>query len=242
MKPLKLVLAVLMLALFLPSFAQTPPAPVPISGPPDVLVIVYQQPGGADQVGITYARTVPHAQALRDYQALTQAAGWPVSTHSITDAAAPMHSRFGPMTSITFQALGVIQDATHTFPIQTFAQAFRSYQRINVIFFVGPQFQFQGARSYADANIRMTLDQRGTAYAYAIQILNSHAVSLPMPGTAPPPAGHRSPGLLLLGILGAAVLAGLAVYLLTARLTAEAPPEKNSKDNSNSRIEAGTRR
>ena len=241
MKPLQFMLAVLMLALSLPGQAQTPPAPVTVSGPPDVLVIVYQQPGGADQVDITYARTVPHAQAMQDYQALTQAAGWPVSTHRIEDAAAPMHSRSGPMTSIVFQALGVVQDATHTFPIQTFAQAFHAYKRINVVFFVGPQFQFQGPRSYADANIRMTLDQRGTAYVYAVEVLNPQMISLPPLGTAPPLTRHRSPGLLLLGIFGAAALAGLLVYFLTARLTPKALPEDDSASKSDSRIEVGTK-
>ncbi len=246
MKLPKLILGLLlglMLALSLPGHAQTQSAPpVTVSGPPDVLVIVYQQPGGADQVDITYARTVPHAQAMQDYQALTTAAGWPVSTHSIRDAAAPMHSRSGPMTSIVFQALGVVQDAAHTFPIQTFAQSFHAYKRINVVFFVGPQFQFQGPRSYADTNIRMTLDQRGTAYVYAVQILNPQMTSLPPLGTMPSPAGHRSPGLILLGIFGAAALAGLVVYLLTARLTPKAPPEEGSKDAAGRRVEVGTRR
>ena len=239
MKPLQLMLAVLMLALSLPGQAQTPP--VTVSGPPDVLVIVYQQPGGADQVDITYARTVPHAQAMQDYQALTAAAGWPVGTHRIQDAAAPMHSRSGPMTSIVFQALGVVQDAAHTFPIQTFAQAFHAYKRINVVFFVGPQFQFQGPRSYADPNIRMTLDQRGTAYVYAVEVLNPQMTSLPPLGTAPPAAGRRSPGLLLLGIFGVAALAGLIVYFLTARLTPKAPQQDDSAGKSDSRVEVGTK-
>ena len=239
-------LALLMLCLVfvfgLPGYAQTSAPPVTISGPPDVLVIVYQQPGGADQVDITYAGAVPHAQALRDYQALTQAAGWPVSTHSIKDASAPMQSHSGPMTSIVFQALGVVQDATHTFPIQTFAQAFRAYKRINVVFFAGPQFQFQGPRFYADTDIRMTLDQQGTTYVYALQILNSQMTGLPPLGTVPPAvtAGHRSIGLLLLGILSAAALAGLAVYWLTARLTLKTLPEDDSVG-TDSRIEVGTK-
>lgn len=240
MKPLPFILGLLALALSLPGQAQAPASPVTVSSPPDVLVIVYQQPGGADQVDITYARTVPHAQAARDYQALTQAAGWPVSTHSITDAAAPMHSRSGPMTSIVFQALGVVQDSTHTFPIQTFAQAFHAYKRLNVVFFVGPQFQFQGARSYADPNIRMTLDQHGTTYVYAVEILNPSITSLPQLGSVQPAARHRSPGLLLLGIFGIAALAGLAVYLLTARLTPKAPPEDDGVG-TDGRVEVGTK-
>jgi hypothetical protein len=245
MKPLKLILG-LLLALSLPCSAQTSASPVTVSGPPDVLVIVYQQPGGADQVDITYAGTVPHAQAVRDYQALTRAAGWPVSTHRIKDAAAPMQSRSGPMTSIVFQALGVVQDSTHTFPIETFARAFHLYKRINVVFFVGPQFQFQGARSYADPNIRMTLDQRSTSYVYQIEILHPNFGSLPLspaPANTQTGAGNGSRGLVVLCyILGVALLAGLLVYWLASLywFASRMTPKEKQKWNPEARPEDDT--
>ena len=243
---LALTLCALSLAFVLPGHAQTPPV---ISGPPDVLVIVYQQPGGADQVDITYAKTVPHAQAVQDIKALTQATGWPISPRSIKDAAAPMEGKFGPMTSIVFQAPGVVQDSSHTFPVETFARAFHTYKRLNVVFFVGPQFQFQGQRAYADNDIKVALDQHGTTYAYQIEIVNPNFGRLPLastPANTQAAAGHGSPWRILLGILGLAALIGLAVYFLTSRLTPKTKPDKEAKsdntdDEAETRLEAGTR-
>ena len=170
-----------------------------------------------------------------------------------------MQSRSGPMTSIVFQALGVVQDPTHTFPIQTFAQAFRAYKRINVVFFVGPQFQFQGARSYADPNIRMTLDQHGTTYVYAVEILHPNFGTLPLssaPANTQSGAGNRSNGAVVLCfILGVALLAGLLVYWLASlywsasrmmpkekqKRNPEARPEEDSAGKTDSQIEVGTK-
>ena len=232
------------LALGLPGYAQTVQAPPVIAGPPDVLAIVYQQPGAADQVDITYAHTVPRAQALEDCRVLTQAAGWPVSTQVVKDAAAPMESRSGPMTSVVFQALGVVQPA-HPLPIGLFAQAFHHYRRLKVVFFTEPQFQFQGARLYADNNIKMALVQNGTSYTYDVEILNPNSAVPPLDASVPPGAGHHSPWAVFWVILGAAALAGLAVYFLTARLTPKAKTDtradQNTDQEAESRMEVGTK-
>jgi hypothetical protein len=235
------VLTLSLPVLSLPGHAQTAASPVTVSGPPDVLVIVSQQPGGADAVDITYAHQVPHAQAVRDSQALIKAGGWPVSASTVTDAAGPLRNRPKLMTGVIFQAIGVIPKGTNTLPIGTFVQAFHTYKRINVVFFVTPPFQFQGARSYADSSIRMTLDQHGTSYVYQIEITNPNSSSLPSLGTVQTTAPHRSPWLLLLGILALAALAGLVVYLLTARLTPKPPMEDNDVSKPDSRIEVGTK-
>ena len=247
MKSLSLLMAILAMTLIaLPGQAQQAQTPV-ISGPPDVLVIVYQQPGGADQVDITYAHTVPRAQAVQDTQALTQATGWPISPRSIKDAAAPMEGRFGPMTSIVFQVPGVVQDSAHTFPVETFARAFHTYKRLNVVFFTGAQFQFQGSRAYADNDIKMALSQSGTTYTYQIAITNPNFGRLPpaaSPANAQGSAGHRSPWRVLLAILGLASLIGLAVYFLTARLNPPPGPKAkldNTDTEAETRLEAGTR-
>jgi hypothetical protein len=245
MKRLALLLGLcaLMLGGGLPGHAQTPGAAAPIiSGPPDVVVIVYQQPGGADQVGITYAHLIPHAQVLQDMKALTQATGWAISRTRIKDAAAPMHSQVGPMTGIAFEAPGVVQDSTHTFPVEALARAFHSYKRLNLVFIVGPQFQFQGSRAFANNDIKVALDQQGTTYTYQIEITNSNFGRLSLassPASLPPGAGHRNPVAVFLGILGAAALIGLAVYFLTARLTPKAKIEDTDKEETETRLEAG---
>lgn len=225
-----------------PAHAQTAPAPV-IAGPPAVLVLVYQQPGGADQVSITYDPKVSVSQAAADIESLTQITGWPISSRSITEAASPLTNRPGAMTSVTFAVPGVVQDTSHTFPVDAFARTFHKYKRINAVFIVGPQFQFQGARSYADNDIKLVLDQHETSYVYQIQILNQNFSRLPLAqGTAVNAPAHKSPWGILLGILGLAALAGVIVYFLAARLPQSQPKRRNTDAEAETRLEAGTRK
>lgn len=235
-------------ALAVPGYAQSPAAAVPITtiaGPPEVLVLVYQQPGGLDQVDITYARLVPHAQVSADIDALTQLSGWPISARRIKDAAAPLQNRTGAMTSVTFQVPGVVEDSAHTFPVEVLARAFRKYRRMNAVFFVGPQFQFQGARSYADNDIKVVLDQHDTAYVYQVEVLGQDFGRLPLTQASAGTA-HRSPWGILLGIAGIALLAGLLVYFLASRLPPPGPKrniqERTQDAEAETGLEAGSRK
>lgn len=246
----KLVFALLtlMLSLSVPSHAQTAPVPAApiITGPPKVLILVYQQPGGADQVSITYDPKVSQAQAAADIDALTQATGWPISSRSITEAPSPLTNRPGAMTSVTFAVPGAVQDSSHTFPVEVLARVFRRYKRLNAVFIVGPQFQFQGARSYADNDIKVALDQHGSSYVYQIEVLSQNFSRLPLAPGAGNAAAHRSPWGILLGVIGAAALVGIAVYLLTARLSRSHLKSQHRPDDTNAeaetRLEAGTRK
>jgi len=230
-----------------PAYAQSPPpaAAVSVAGPPEVLVLVYQQPGGQDQVNITYAHLVPHAQASADIDSLTQLSGWPISSRRIKDASAPLQNRTGAMTSVTFQVPGVVQDSAHTFPVEVLARAFQKYKRLNAVFFVGPQFQFQGARSYADTNIKVVLDQHDTTYAYKVEVLGRSFGRLPLTASAVGGPTHRPAWSVLLGIIGLAALAGLAAYFVAARLTPgqQSKPKFEETDaEADGRLEAGARK
>ena len=244
-KLLSLFAAISLAAGMQPTHAQTataPAAPV-IAGPPAVLVLVYQQPGGADQVSITYDPKVSVSQAAADIDSLTQITGWPISSRSITEAASPLTNRPGAMTSVTFAVPGVVQDTSHTFPVEALARAFHKYKRINAVFIVGPQFQFQGARSSADNNIKLVLDQHETSYVYQIQILNQNFSRLPPPqGTAVTAPAHKSPWGILLGITGLAALAGGIVYFLAARLPQSQPKRSSTDAEAETRLEAETRK
>lgn len=199
------------------------PAP---SGPPDVLLLVYQRPGLGDQVDVTYAHTVPREQAQRDLQALAQAAGWTVKRSKITDGVPPVQGRSGAMTSASFVVAHAIDDTTHAFPLEALITAFRPYKRLALVFFVASGFQFQGLGQYADKNVRVTMEQHGSAYTYQIQILNAgfDRLNLPQPNPGEARANRRSPLLLLLAVLAAAVAAGAVVYFATARLAAPVKP------------------
>lgn len=196
------------------------PTPVTISGPPDVLILVYQQPGKNDKVDITYSHTLPHAQAQRDLAALASATRWPIGAGKVADGLPPVQNKIGPMTSSTFELPNLIRDDTHTLPVDPFITAFRAYKRLNLIFSVGPAFVFQGQGNYADNNVHYTLDQRGTMYTYQVQILNPNFEHLGLPASgsaasATPKSGSRLKSLLSLAFL--AVGLGALVYLYLAR-------------------------
>ena len=237
--------AVLMLGGNVPGRAQTPSVPTitgpAITGPPRVLILVYQQPGGADQVSITYDPKVTQAQAAGDMDALTQATGWPISSRRITEAASPLTNRPGAMTSVTFAVPGAVQDPTHTFPVEALARVFGKYKRLNAVFIVGPQFQFQGARSYADNDIKFVLDQHETSYVYQIEVMQSFS-RLPVVPVAGNTVVHKSGWIILPGIICAAMLAGLAVYFLTARLSQSRFSPEDTNAEAETRLEAGTRK
>ncbi len=229
-----------------PGRAQTS-APAPPTGPPDVLAIIYQRPGMGDQVGITYASTVPHAQAQRDLDALAQASGWTPAEVKITDAPAPVQGKMGAMTGVSFIAPSVIHDETHAFPLEAFIRAFRSYKRLALVFFVSSSFQFQGLRQFADNNVQIAMEQHGSAYTYRIQIFNPQFDHLNLPpsgsaGMTPGPVQRRSPLLLLLGLIGAAVVTGIVVYFVMARMTP--PPDEAhlpSDEAADEKTEIGTK-
>lgn len=226
----------------LPGRAQAPPSAAP-SGRPDVLVLVYQQPGRADLVDITYAHTVPHAQAQRDLGALAQATGWAIGPSRVTDGSAPVQQKM-PMTSSVFTVPGVVQNETHALPVEPFVTAFRPYKRLALIFSVGPGFQFQGPHDYADNNVQIAMEQRGTVFTYQIRVLNPQFTQLNLPqtqSTAGRTARRASPWVLFLGILAAATAAGVLVYVLMARKTPPTPPRANTDALAEERTKIGTK-
>ena len=221
-----------------PGRAQAPPGTAS-SGRPDVVVLVYQQPGSADLVDITYAHTVPHAQAQRDLAALAQAGGWVVGPSRITDGAPPVRAKLGAMTSSKFTAPGVVQNETHTLPVVPFITAFRAYKRLVLIFSVGPGFQFQGARDFANNDVQVAQEQHGTAYTYQVRILNPQFSRLDLPRPAVPPR-RAAPWLLFLGVLAAAGAAGSLVYVLMARKPGPPAPPANTDSLSPEQARLGT--
>jgi hypothetical protein len=193
---------------------------------PDVLVLVVQRPGLGDQVDITYSGLIAHTQVQRDLDALRKASGWAQTGLKITDDRAPVQ-KVRYLTGATFTAPNVVQNETHTLPVEAFITAFRLYKNLALIFIVDSSFQFQGWRHYADNNVTITLDQHGAAYTYRAAILNSQFEHLGLPGTEQAAAAvlsrkkkaRTSPLLLLLGIVLAAAAAGVLAFVVANRLT-----------------------
>lgn len=207
-----------------PGHAQTK---VQTAGPPDVLLLVSQQPTGGDLLSLTYGKTVPHAQVTKDLAALARETGWALGPPAITDAQPPSSRHPLPaMTGVEVTTPQAIQPQTHSFPIDAIASAFRSYRRIAVVFFTAPGFVFQGPREYADKNIKVTITETSsTSYTCQIEILNPNFGTLNLPLSQPAPGtARRSPIMALLLILAAALGTGVFVYLLMARASRSPVP------------------
>ncbi len=226
----------------MPGLAQTPPVAVP-TGRPDVVFLVIPQAGQADTVDITYAHAIPHAQAQRDLDALVQATRWTTGPRRITDGPSPIE-KGKVMTASVFTVPGGIQDSAGSLPVEQVLTAFRPYKRLVLIFSVGPGYQFQGPRDFADNDVQIALQQRATLYTYQVRILNpqfSH-LNLPRPaGVGGSVSSRKSPWVLLLGILAAAGAAGVLVYVLMTRKMPPPPPRANTDALAEGRTKIGTK-
>ena len=233
---------VALLGAAMPGRAQAPPVAVP-SGPPEVVFLVIPQAGQADTVDITYAHAVPHAQAQHDLDALAEATRWATGPSRITDGPSPLE-KGKKMTASVFTVPGGILDSTGTLPVEQVLTAFRSYKRLVLIFGVGPGYQFQGPRDYADNDVQIALQQRGTLYTYQARILNPEFTRLNLPrpaGAVGSTARRKSPWVLLLGVLAAAGAAGVLVYALMTRRTPPPPPRANTDTLAEGRTKIGTK-
>ncbi|MBV9849868.1 MAG: hypothetical protein JO250_09370 [Armatimonadetes bacterium] len=202
---------------------------VALSGaPPDVLILVAATSSGQDQIDITYAGMIPHAQAQRDLAALRAATGWTLRRVRITDAPSSLARNRTKMTGVQCVAARVVRPQTHGLTVQPFVQAFRLYPSILLTYFVGQGFQFQGLHDYADNDVRITLDQHGGAYTYQILIRNPRLERLNLPYLQPAASdvravrnesGVRPDSKRWLFALAAALAlaAGCAVYALLSR-------------------------
>ena len=184
-RPFLLVLLTLLLGSF-PAGAGARPAAHVGSGP-DVLILVAAMPHGQDQIAVTYAKIVPHAQALHDLEARKAATGWTLRHVGITDAASSLKRDRVMMTGIECVAANVVQPNTHGLPVKPFVQAFRNYPHVLLTYFVGQDFHFQGLHDYADDDVQIKLNQHGGAYTYQINIRNPRFERLDVPYLQPPP-------------------------------------------------------
>ncbi len=210
----------LLFALLLGSLSAAPRArarPAHSSGP-DVLILVWAMPSGQDEIGITYAGLIPHAQARRDAATLQDAAGWVLKRIHITDAPSSLSWDKAKMTGIECIATHVVRPATHGLSVQPFVEAFQAYPHVQLTYVVGNGFPFQGLHDYADNDVRIKLDPpgRGT-FTYNIYIRHPHLGRLNLPYLQPATTDAQAlpsrpkPWLLALAAV-AAVGAGGAAY------------------------------
>ena len=191
-----------------------------------MLILVAATATGQDEIDITYAKTVPHAQARHDVAALAAAAGWALKRVKITDAPSSLAWDKAKMTGVECYAAQIVRPSTHGLTVQPFVQAFRAYPHVVLTYFVGDGFPFEGLHDYTDDNVRITLERHGAAFTYQILIRNPHLERLNLPYLQPatmdartaPAAPRRGAQPWLLALVAvAAVGTGCAVYALLSR-------------------------
>ena len=209
--------------------AQSAGRPVPgkAANQPDVLVLVFAVPGGPDQIGLTYPGVVPHAQAMRDVNAIAAATGWNISGVHIADQAPPIQKPSGKMTGVDFVAPGAVSLPSRYLPVEPFVNSLRSYRHVTLTYLVGGGFGFEGLRSYADNHVRIALDQSGSSYTYQIFYRDGRFGHISLPHYQLPtvdsrssaaPETHRRGRLWLVALIAvAAVGAGCIAYAVLAR-------------------------
>ena len=186
-RPLVLLLwlALLIASMASPVGAKTQPTALQ-GGSPDVLILVAATATGQDQIGVTYPKVVPHAQARRDLAALQAATGWLLKRIKITDAPSSLRRDKVKMTGSECVASRAVRQETHGLAVQPFVQAFRGYHYLLLTYFVGADFRFRGLHDYSDNDLRIKLDQHGSAYTYQIFIRRPNFERLKLPYLQPP--------------------------------------------------------
>jgi hypothetical protein len=181
-------LKAIMLSLMAACFALTAPNRAAAAGnQPDVLILVYASLDGQDKVGITYPTVVPHTQVTRDLAALQANAGWAISHVVVSEGSGPSVGPKDLMTAAVFTAKTVISPQGHNFALEPVISAMRTYPHVDITYFVGGKYDFQGLHSYSDKYVSITLDQHGTAFSYDIRIRDPRFQKLNLPLYQPPP-------------------------------------------------------
>jgi hypothetical protein len=205
-------------------------------GAPDVFIVVYAMPDEEDQIAFAYGGMIPHAQAMRDLNALAAAVGGKMSGIKITDAPPPNRPKGRKTTSIEAVAPHMFHPQAPQFTLDPFVAAFRSYQSFAVTFFMADQAAAAGSNTYSDSYVNVRLDQTSSTATYWVTVKNPAYRNLKIPDLrtlrpVPPPtdvaqATVRQPARsaarpLLWATLAAAITiaAGLFLYFLMARQT-----------------------
>lgn len=163
-----------------------------IASQPDVLLLAYSMRDGTTQVGLTYPSMVAHKQVLRDVASLMTYTGNHFKNVRITDAYAPVnaspHRARVKMTSVEFISDKSLDTSNHAFALESMVSALRPYQKLTLMFFTSPSFQFEGLRNYQNKYVTVRFEHRGLAFSYKIFIHDASFSKLNLPDYQPSPS------------------------------------------------------
>jgi len=190
--------------------------------PIEVQVVVRSSRSGLDEVSFVYAtaakgakvRATLEERARQDFRRLATAMGQPGAAVSISTAA--VADQAPPTTSAQGKLLYLVNRPAGWLNIGPFLKLFSRYERLNLVYFVEPPFQFRGPKGpFDDPTMAMTLHEGGMAFTYDIRLKHS-----PGQGMAELPSFEAPRGLAALGkagywaVIGMALIVGASVYAL----------------------------
>jgi hypothetical protein len=162
-------------------------------------IVIIQPSGKSATLFITFPGVVSHESVKQRIARLGQIAGWPVSSVDVKDeeistrAAGIPTVGLGKQTGATVLLSNVTLMKDGGFLLQPLVQAFSDLRRIEVLYFVQQQRNFNGLKDFDSKVLAVKLVKDGGPYRYAIDI-KEQGVPLPnLPLTQPVVASGASP-------------------------------------------------
>ena len=216
-------------------------------GPParadklDLVIVVRETRDGRERVGISYPEVVEHAVAGRSLERLRRLANVPVSQVTYDDR--PVGD-LPPSTAVDFRTAGLVKRDRGLLTVRPFLEAFPEATRLRLVYLVEGRFAFRGPGNYVGPDFRVRFTREKAAFRYdAVRKAPVGATLRQAPGqpernpgaAAPSPAGARPAWRRLwvaLGLLVAALGAGLGGWRLVRRRNGSAAPSYQQKEGS----------
>ena len=134
----------------------------------DVTVLVLATEEGPDQVAISYARVVDHAELATAVKSLSRQLGVTPGNLSLQEEPVQRGSA-ERATSAGFSAPGLVSGRSGELPVLAIARALPNWRHLQVAFLVGRGFAFHGPRDGEIAGYRIRLVGQDTAYQYDVE-------------------------------------------------------------------------
>ena len=215
-------------------------------GPParadklDLVIVVRETRDGRERVGISYPEVVEHAVAGRSLERLRRLAKVPVSQVTYDDGAI---RNFPPSTAVDFRTAGLVNRDRGRLTVGPFLEAFPEATSRRLVYLVEGKFAFRGPGNSIESGFRVRFTRESVAFRYdavreaPVGAALRQAPDQPerSPGAAPTPEWARPASRRLgvaLGLLVAALGAGIGGWRLVRRRNGSAAPSYQQKEGS----------
>ena len=187
---------------------------------PRVLVLANQlDPSGMANISLSYTKTVPDADARRDFDEIARGTGWTILEGPTLSASPGSKPETPAMSSVEFTAANALPSTPGSLPIEPLALALKRFTPTELVFIMRPDFQFRGLRDFENEFVDIHLRRNANAYSYRLRIKRADFTRLNLPGIVPvgrpaavPPPPAQSGGILWPLMIALAI--GAVVWLI----------------------------